>query len=479
MRAPFDYFVLFAEMRTGSNFLQENINAMPGLHCWGEAFNPHFVGKAGRDVMCGVTKAEREENPLRLIEAMRKDTAGLAGFRFFHDHDPRVLDHVLDTPSAAKVVLTRNPLDSYVSLKIARATNQWRLSDMKQAKSARIRFDAAEFRAHVEALQSFQVLVMRRLQTSGQTAFYVAYDDIQDLEVLNGLARFLGASGRLDKPVTTTKVQNPAGLEDKVDNYAEMAEALSSTDFFGLGRTPNFEPRRGPGVPDYVTARDAPLLFMPVAGGPEGRVKRWLAALDGVTVDDLRAGQSQKDLRRWLRQRPGHRSFTVVRHPVDRLHETFCRRILATTGPAAMPTLRATLRADYKLPIPAKAPGKDWTPARHAAAFRAFCDFVKGNLGGQTSLRVEKAWASQNVLIQGMSDFAPPELILREDELPDSLAFLAARIGRPAPEVAPRAPHGPIPLADIYTPEIESLVRDIYQRDYLIYGFAAWDQASA
>jgi LPS sulfotransferase NodH len=28
----FDYFVVFAEMRTGSNFLEANINAMEGLH---------------------------------------------------------------------------------------------------------------------------------------------------------------------------------------------------------------------------------------------------------------------------------------------------------------------------------------------------------------------------------------------------------------------------------------------------------------
>lgn len=473
MRSDFDYFVIYAEMRTGSNFLQENINAMPGLHCWGEAFNPHFVGKAGRDMMCGVTKSEREANPARLVEAMRKETAGLAGFRYFHDHDPRVLELTLANTRCAKVVLTRNPLDSYVSLKIARATNQWRLSDMKNAKSARITFLAAEFRTHVDALQRFQVHLMRRLQTSGQTAFYVAYEDIQDVEVLNGLGRFLGAADPLEKLAQTTKVQNPAGLEEKVENYAEMVAALSSTDFFGLGRTPNFEPRRGPGVPGYVTARDAPLLFMPVAGGPEGRVRRWMAELDGVTVDDLPTGQTQKELRRWLRLHNSHRSFTAVRHPVDRLHDAFCRRILPVAG-EAMVTLRETLRQDYRLPIPEKGPDAGWTPTQHRAAFLAFAAFVKGNLGGQTSLRVEKAWASQNVLIQGMADFAPPELIFREDDLADGLDFLAARIGRKGPKLAKRIPRGPVDLSGIYDAEIEAAVREIYQRDYLVYGFAPW-----
>ena len=31
----FDYFVVFAEMRTGSNFLEANINAFDGLTCHG------------------------------------------------------------------------------------------------------------------------------------------------------------------------------------------------------------------------------------------------------------------------------------------------------------------------------------------------------------------------------------------------------------------------------------------------------------
>ncbi|MDX1782140.1 MAG: nodulation protein NodH, partial [Thalassovita sp.] len=44
MTDRFDYFVVFAEMRTGSNFLETNLNAFPGLTCYGEAFNPHFIG---------------------------------------------------------------------------------------------------------------------------------------------------------------------------------------------------------------------------------------------------------------------------------------------------------------------------------------------------------------------------------------------------------------------------------------------------
>ena len=65
-------------------------------------------------------------------------------------------------------------------------------------------------------------------------------------------------------------------------------------DQFNLTRTPNFEPRRGPAVPSYVAAANAPLLYMPIRSGPEQEVQRWLAALDGVGVDGLQSGFNQK-----------------------------------------------------------------------------------------------------------------------------------------------------------------------------------------
>lgn len=36
----FDYFVIFAGMRTGSNYLERNLNAAPDLRCYGELYNP-------------------------------------------------------------------------------------------------------------------------------------------------------------------------------------------------------------------------------------------------------------------------------------------------------------------------------------------------------------------------------------------------------------------------------------------------------
>ena len=102
MSDRFDSFVIFGEMRTGSNYLEENLNRYDGLHCYGEAFNPHFVGHHNTRELFDMTLAAREADPLRLIERMKKNTKGLPGFRFFHAHDPRVLEAYIGVPAGAQ-----------------------------------------------------------------------------------------------------------------------------------------------------------------------------------------------------------------------------------------------------------------------------------------------------------------------------------------------------------------------------------------
>jgi len=465
MPPPFDSFILLAEMRTGSNFLEDTLNTLPGLRCWGEAFNPGFVGHAGQTEQAGITIAQREGDPMGLLRAMKDRTDGIAGFRFFNDHDPRVLSQCLADARCAKVILTRNPLDSYVSLEIARQTGQWRLGDMKNAKSAKITFNAAAFARHLAKLQEFQQDLTRALQLSGQTAFYIRYDDINDIDILNGLATYLGVAAQLGSTSSKTKVQNPGTLQEKVLNYDAMVAALSGHDHFDLGRTPNFEQRRGPNIPGFLTAAHSPLIFMPIKGGVEQRVIDWLTALDGAAPDT--PGMVQKDLRKWKRQHPGHRSFTVVQHPVARIHDTFARHILST-GPESFGDLRDTLRDRYGVPLPDD--GQTDLAGRRAG-FLAFLQFVKGNLGGQTSIRNDPVWASQSMVLQGMAQFMSPDMTLRDDQLQLGLGALAAQIGANSPDVAPDDTGV---LDTLYDDEIESAVRDVYQRDYMMFGFRAW-----
>ncbi|MWD27926.1 nodulation protein NodH [Aquicoccus sp. SCR17] len=473
MTQPFDYFIVFAEMRTGSNFLEANLNAFPDLSCHGEAFNPHFIGYPNREELLGLDQGARDADPARLIEAVKAEP-GVGGFRFFHDHDPRVLDIALDDPRCAKVVLTRNPLDSYVSRKIAQQTNQWKLTNVAKRKEGLAAFDAAEFEAHMAALQAFQVMLLNRLQASGQTAFYVAYEDLQDLAVMNGLAKFLGSGRALEALDRSLKRQNPEPVTEKVANAPEMEQALARLDRFNLNRTPNFEPRRGPMVPGYVAAPRSGLLCLPVRGGPEREVERWLAAIDGAAVEELQQGFTQKTLRQWMRGAPGHRSFAVIRHPLARAHAVFCERILST-GPGGFGRIRRVLRRHHGLDLPEALPDPGYDAAAHRLAFAGFLAFLKANLAGQTGVRVDAHWASQLAVLQGMTEFALPDMIIREQEMTAWLPVLARQVGAPVDaEPAEAPPDAPFTLAEIHDPELEALARDVYGRDYMVFGFGDW-----
>jgi LPS sulfotransferase NodH len=475
MPQRFECFVIFAEMRTGSNFLEANMNAFDGLSCFGEAFNPHFIGYPTSEEILDVPQAERDQNPFVLLDRIRHGTpGGLGGFRYFHDHDPRVLDRILGDPKVAKIVLTRNPVDSYLSKKIAQATGQWKLTNVKRRKDARATFDSAEFEQHLADLQSFQVLILNALQTSGQTAFYIAYEDLQDVTVMNGLAQWLGVAARLDSLNTALKRQNPQPTTDKVENFEDMAQSLARLDRFNLSRTPNFEPRRGPVVPTYIAAHRTPLLYMPIRSGPERAVKDWLGALDDVGQGKLRDDFSQASLREWKRERPGHRSFTVIRHPLARAHDAFCTRILST-GKGSFQGIRKVLRRAHAMPLPEGEPDAGYDVAAHRAAFTAWLSWVKANLSGQTALRVDGHWATQAQCLQGMAELTLPDMIVREEEMASYLPALALQVGHKNPPDPASIPNqAPYSLAEIYDDQIEALAREAYHRDYVMFGFDNW-----
>lgn len=454
-------FVILAAMRTGSNFLEAQLNTLTGVNCHGELFNPLFIGKRDAEEMFGITMAARDADPLSMLVAMRAGMEGLAGFRLFHDHDSRIVDHVLADPACAKIVLTRNPAESWVSLQIALATDQWRLTNATRLKTARVSFDPAGFEAHLRAAQGFHLRIMRALQTSGQTAFHIDYDDLHDLDVLNGLARFLGVPARLEALDPRLKRQNPEPIADKILNPEAMEAALSRLDLFNLARAAGAEPRRGPGIPGFIAG--AGLLYMPVRGGPEAAVTDWLARLapDGLTGDF-----TQKTLRQWKRATPGHRGFTVLRHPLARAYDGYCRVVLEGQNDL----FRLMTRA-YKLDLPR---GQDVTPEAQREGFLLFLGWLKIYLGGQTGQKIDPHLASQSATLQGLAQYQPPDAVLREDRLEDGLRWLAAERGLTAPDLHPRPDDLSIPLAAICDAEVQEAARDAYARDYQSFGFGDW-----
>lgn len=468
----FHSFVIFAEMRTGSNFLERNLNAVPGIACLGEVFNPHFIGHPNTKEVLGYSQRQREARPDALLDAMRS-APEITGFRYFHDHDPRILDRLITDDTCAKIMLTRDSVDSFVSWKIAQTTGQWQLTDIKRRRAAKVTFDPVEFSAYTADVRQFRHEVIRRLQAAGQVAFPVAYNDLQSLDVINGVARYLGAEKGLAGLDQKLKVQNPSALADLVTNADVLEAALHRQNTRDLTAPPDVEPQRVAVVPTYILGAHTPLIYMPVRGGPVTVVAAWMAALDGVEIADLPTGLTQRELRQWKRTKPGHRSFTVIRHPVVRAHYAFCQHILGM-GQPEFTAIRRTLIKRYNVPVPPDRPDSGYSLAQHRAGFKAFLQFLQPNLNGQTAVRIDPAWCSQTQAISGFGNMALPDMILREEEMESGLRALTQQVGRAFVTPVQAAPDRPFRLEDIYDDEIESLCAAAYHRDYMTFGFAPW-----
>lgn len=471
----FRYWVVLGGMRTGSNLLEEHLSAFSGITAHGELFNPHFFGRPNATSQFDLSMQARESDPFRVIEAMQASGPGLHGFRLFHDHDPRVIQHVLSDPTCAKIILTRQPIDSYVSLKVARKTGQWWLGDLTTARVAKVTFDAQEYTDFLDALAAFQNAITRALQTTGQTAFHIDYEDLSEGDVIQGLGTFLGATGPQEVGRIRAKVQNPDPLSARLTNPDEAQKLLNRLAAPDIGSAALREPGRGPGLKFFRACANAPLLYMPIRGGGVDPVPDWLSKVD--PKGDVLANLTQHDMRRWKRQHPGHRAFTVVRHPLPRAYDAFCRHLLPD-GAEAYADLRDALINRYEVPLPPAGPEASWTATEQHAAFLAFLTFLKGNLGGQSSLRVDNTWASQGILLQAIADFAIPDRVIRESDLASGLAEVAqdAKVSAPAMD-GDFAAASPFALADIYDDRIEKAARAAYQRDYMMFGFDRWAEA--
>lgn len=468
----FDYFVVLAGMRTGSNLLEEQLSAMPGIESHGELFNPHFFGKPEISKKWGMTLKQRDADPVRVIGLMKRAAEVLPGFRLFYDHDQRAIDHVLSDKRAAKIILTRRPIDSYVSLKIARKTGQWWLGDMTSARAARVSFVAEEYADFLNDLSAFQNHITHALQTTGQTAFHISYDDLSDDDVLAGLSEFVGADGPPDPSLVRAKVQNPTPVEARLTNPKVAEEALARLVTPDIGRLSSYEPDRGPGLKFFRVGKTVPLIYMPIRGAWSDPVPDWLKSIDPDGV--VETGMTQRDLRRWKRQHPGHRSFTVLRHPLPRVHDAFCRYVLPLNI-ETFAEIRDLLITQYNVPLPQVFPDDMYDLERHRLSFLKFLQFLAGNLGGQTSVRVDSSWASQNALVQAMGQFVVPDRVIRAERLAKDIPEIAKEVGYDAPPVAPDTGAAePFDLTEVLTPEIEKACETAYRRDYVMFGFDKW-----
>ncbi len=473
---PFTSFVMFGAMRTGSNLLESYLNQYDGLMCHGELFQRSFIGTLGRTEFLGIDIEARNENPQRLLEAVRKaNPKKITGFRMFGEHDQKVMETVLQDRFCAKIILTRDPVESFVSLQIALITKQWLVSDIAHRKEVQIHFDLEEYATYLKGRTAFYDKISDALTISEQPFFEIDYSMLGDVENINRLAAFIGYRKPKTWLAQPIKRQNPGTLASKISNIEEVRAALESPCLHSEEPpilTPVLES-------DTDTSRayfcqNLPLAFGPQPAVPDGGVRKWLETYNKRAPEN---GYTSHRFAEWQAHTPKSVFFTVTRHPVARAYNAFMNKIFATSE-GAYTAIRKDLEQQYGLILPqakiapehnrAALERRGYGLEEHRINFKLFLIFVEANLGNKTKIRQDGKWQLQTEIIRRYQIMHPEVVVLSWENMQTGLRYLENRLDIPRPFFREKEedPRFSFPLSDVYDAETEALTRAAYGADY-------------
>jgi hypothetical protein len=301
---------------------------------------------------------------------------------------------------------------------------------------------------------------------------------------LQAIADYIGSSGSLPVEAPILR-QNPGHISEKVSNYEEMC--------VHLGRAPEPAPKsRRSWAGDILLADRAPFAYAPISGpgfaaavsliyrieqrafyGPSLSYAQLME--QSSSGGYLTRGLSAEELAVEVKSR---KLFTVICHPVERLHVLFLHELF---GPAwhASPIRRRIQSFVGGLPSPREL-GRDekkLEPERHLAAFLGYVRLIEEAHRGVADFPITTDWQSQSEQLEAYASYVELDLVARLEDLSDLAAWLAEGLdGAVLPEnhitaVKNRAARGVLPLEEVWKQEVVDRVYTLFSRDFKEFGF--------
>jgi len=225
-------FLLVGMMRSGSNFLERQLNLLPDVRCHGELFNQVFIGfsheSAGRPA--GYTRdspnARNADEDGFIDKVDQACDRRVIGLRLFLDHSAPMTSRLLHDPNVAKVVLSRNLLEAYISLETARETGVWLTTDTPKAPPKPVKVDINKLMTFALRQSLYYNDVQTVLHQTGQRYLQIDYNEIKNLAKLNEIARFVGSQHEFKSVSEPIQKQNPGTLDERIQDYAKLVDEL-------------------------------------------------------------------------------------------------------------------------------------------------------------------------------------------------------------------------------------------------------------
>lgn len=237
-------FVILFVPRTGSNLLAGMLDSHSGILCHHELFlpgSPPHRSLSVRDGLVSIdlgTAEERDRDPFRFLRRVYSTHEGFkaVGFKMaLSDVNVGVLLALTLNRSIRKIAVRRdNWLSVYTSALIAEQSEFIRFAAAEQSapstRSRRVNVDVDRFIRYARKRVVTFTLLRRLMRWTRQPWLEIEYEDIKRPESFGEVLRFLGVPPDSSIRERTVR-QNPVGLEDRIENYAEVVERLRGTPY--------------------------------------------------------------------------------------------------------------------------------------------------------------------------------------------------------------------------------------------------------
>lgn len=222
-------FVILCFPRTGSYHLCDIINQQKNVSCYTELFKPDWVELNERlSIQTGYNNNDtrkRDSDPFRFYQKVCEASDGdHVGFKIFPSHNPRMLTYLLHRRQIKKVFLSRNPIQSFISLLMANKTGKWtkRKNTPAITKKTKVEAPIKQLINHVLHQKIFYERLRMVSQLTGQSFFLMDYSQVKEPRILSDLASYLEIGRWLNDLVETYHKQIKDSYLEIVDNYENI-----------------------------------------------------------------------------------------------------------------------------------------------------------------------------------------------------------------------------------------------------------------
>lgn len=235
---PSDY-VVFTTWRTGSSWLMDRLNNVPGVQGHLEIFNPmprRAPPKAGcNDYPRYVEHDRKGIRPWSVFEYLdglysRKEAIG---FKLMYEHlaaYPEILWFIATRRLRVIHLVRNNHLDVVISSQLASTSGTWHMTREESRKESRVvSLEPSEVTSHIARLRYKQAIARTTLKCLPNAMHEVSYEDLcHDNNAFLEMCDFIDAPGELEDREHSHLVKTQRSPHSAViSNYQEVRTALT------------------------------------------------------------------------------------------------------------------------------------------------------------------------------------------------------------------------------------------------------------